>query len=156
GIGSVLMMVAWRFPEARLVGIEAQEASARMARRSLAWNGADARALVKDGDLRDPSIVRERFDLVTGTPPYFPPGEGIEPVHAQSASCRFEHRGGAPDYCAAAARALGPGARFVMCAAALEEERVRAAAAAAGLGVLARLFVVPREGKAPLVHVFTM
>jgi tRNA1(Val) A37 N6-methylase TrmN6 len=157
GIGSVLMMVAWRFPDARLVGVEAQELSAFMARRSLAYNGADGRVEVRHGDLRDAARVAETFDLVTGTPPYFAAGEGVEPTHAQSASCRFEHRGGVEEYCEAAARALGgPDARFVMCAAALEEVRVRAGARAAGLAVLARLHVVPREGKAPLVHVFTM
>src|SRR5262245_12293001 len=39
GIGSVLMMIAWRFPSARVVGVEAQEVSVGLARRSLAWNG---------------------------------------------------------------------------------------------------------------------
>src|SRR5262245_7239106 len=35
GIGAVLMMVAWRFPAARCVGIEAQAVSVDLARRSL-------------------------------------------------------------------------------------------------------------------------
>jgi tRNA1Val (adenine37-N6)-methyltransferase len=156
GIGSVLMMVAWRFPDAQLVGVEAQEESARMARRSLAYNGADARTTVRDGDLRDAALVPEHFDLVTGTPPYFAEGEGALPVHAQSLACRFETRGGAADYCAAAARTLAPNGRFVMCAAALEEDRVREGARSAGLTVLSHLHVIPRDGKEELVHVFTM
>jgi tRNA1(Val) A37 N6-methylase TrmN6 len=60
------------------------------------------------------------------------------------------------DYCAAAARALAPDGRFVVCASALAEERARESACAAGLAVLARLHVVPRAGKAPLVAVLTM
>jgi tRNA1(Val) A37 N6-methylase TrmN6 len=157
GIGSVLMMTAWRFPRARMVGVEAQALSAGMARRSLAWNGADDRCEVRLGDLRDPSVLDgERFELVTGTPPYFPSGEGIESTKPQCAPCRFEHRGGVEDYAAAAARALAPGGRFVMCAAAGEVDRVKRGARDAGLDLLAWLDVVPRAGKPPLVAVFTL
>jgi tRNA1Val (adenine37-N6)-methyltransferase len=158
GIGSVLMMVAWRFPEARVVGIEAQELSAAMARRSLAYNGADARCEVRLGDLRDPAMLPEgaAFELVTGTPPYFPIGEGVESAKPQCAPCRFEHKGGAEDYCAAAARALAPGGVFVMCAASGEAPRVREGASAAGLDVAKIREIVPREGKPPLITVFTL
>ncbi len=158
GIGSVLMMIAWRFPSARCTGIEAQDLSASMARRSLAYNGADDRCDVVLGDLRDASLLKEAgaFALVTGTPPYFVRGEGIESARPQCAPCRFEHRGGVADYCSAAARALAPRGRFVICAATGETERVREGAENASLEVLARLDVVPREGKAPLVSVFTM
>jgi tRNA1(Val) A37 N6-methylase TrmN6 len=159
GIGSVLMMLAWRFPSARVVGVEAQELSAEMARRSLAYNGADDRCEVRLGDLRDAANLPEGgvFDLVAGTPPYFLPGEGVESNKPQCAPARFEHRGGVEDYATAAARALAPGdrARFVMCAASFEAPRVRDAAPLAGLDVTERLDVVPREGKPPLVTVFT-
>ncbi len=158
GIGSVLMMIAWRFPEAKVLGIEAQELSLGMARRSLAWNGADARVEVRHGDLRDPATLPEgaTFDLVTGTPPYFPIGEGVESDRPQCAPCRFEHRGGVEDYCEAAARALTPDGLFVMCAASGEAERVREGARTAALDVTAIREIVPREGKAPLVTVFTL
>src|SRR6185295_18374319 len=59
GIGSVLMMLAWRFPTASVVGVEAQETSVDLARRSLAWNGAADRVVVRHGDLRDPSTFPE-------------------------------------------------------------------------------------------------
>ena len=158
GIGSVLLMIAWRFPEASLVGIEAQELSAGMARRSLAWNGADERAIVRLGDLRDPAMLPEGgvFDLVTGTPPYFPIGEGIESDKPQCAPARFEHRGGVEAYAEAAARALAPNGTFVVCTASAEVPRVRRGAEEAGLSVKGWLDVVPREGKAPLVSVFTL
>jgi len=55
GIGSVLMFLAWRFPAAACVGIEAQALSAELARRSIAHNGAAARCEVRLGDLRDPA-----------------------------------------------------------------------------------------------------
>lgn len=158
GIGSVLMMIAWRFPLVRMIGIEAQEISFAMAKRSLAYNGADDRCEVRHGDLRDPLTLPEGavFDLVTGTPPYFPIGEGVESEKVQAGPCRFEHRGGVEDYAAAAARALAPEGLFVMCAASGEAPRVREGARAAKLDVIEVREIVPREGKSPLVTVFTL
>jgi tRNA1Val (adenine37-N6)-methyltransferase len=159
GIGSVLMMVAWSFPDARAVGIEAQALSAGMARRSLAYNGADGRCEVRLGDLRDEALLAgdAPFDLVTGTPPYFPRGEGVESDKPQCAPCRFEHRGGVEAYLEAASRALAPGpAPFVMCAASGEIDRVREGARLSGLDLRAWLDVIPRAGKPPLVSVFTL
>jgi tRNA1(Val) A37 N6-methylase TrmN6 len=163
GIGSVLMLLAWRFPAARVVGLEAQPESAALARRSLAWNGADApdvapRCVVVEGDLRDPAALESRaapFALITGTPPYFPRGEGVESDRPQRGPCRFEHRGGVEDYVAAAARHLAPDGAFVMCAGAAQSGRVKAAAQSHALGMESRLDVIPREGKAPLFSVFS-
>jgi tRNA1(Val) A37 N6-methylase TrmN6 len=161
GIGSVLLFVAWRFPEARCLGVEAQGISAALARRSIAWNGAVGRVEVRAGDFRDPEIVdalaaAPAFDLVTGTPPYFPVGTGVESDGIQRGPCRFEHRGGIEDYCKTAARVLAPGAPFVACEAWLERERVAPAARAAGLTITRWRDVIPRAGKEPLFSVFAM
>jgi tRNA1(Val) A37 N6-methylase TrmN6 len=156
GIGSVLLMVAWRHPAASCLGIEAQDVSVELARRSIVWNGA--RAEVRHGDLRDPRSLPEgaAFELVTGTPPYFVAGEGTRSPGAQRDACRFEQRGGVEDYCAAAARALAPGGAFVMCAGGGEDERARRGAAAAGFAIRACLDVIPREGKPVLFRVYTL
>jgi tRNA1(Val) A37 N6-methylase TrmN6 len=158
GIGTVLLFVAWRFPEARALGIEAQALSADLARRSLAWNGVEGRVEVRHGDFRDPAHSPEGavFDLVTGTPPYFPDGSGLESAHPQRAACRFEHLGGIEDYCAAAARLLAPGGTFVACEAAAQAARVAEAARQAGLAVERWLDVIPRAGKPPLFSAFTL
>ncbi|CAN92476.1 hypothetical protein sce2317 [Sorangium cellulosum So ce56] len=158
GIGTVLLFTAWRFPDARCAGVEAQEVSASMARRSVAWNGVDARGEVRWGDLRDPAVLDglAPAELVTGTPPYLPVGTGIESARLQCGPCRFEHRGGVEDYCVAAARLLAPGAPFVACAAARQRPRVEAAAAAAGLALEAWRDVVPKEGKAALFSVYAL
>jgi len=158
GIGSVLLMMAWSFPEARVVGIEAQALSVDLARRSLRWNGVEGRCEVRLGDLRDPTSLPAgaRFDVVTGTPPYFPRGTGLESERVQWASCHFEHRGGVEAYCAAAARLLAADGCFVMCAAARDADRVSESAQRANLGVRRRLEVVPRDGKASLFNVYVM
>ena len=160
GIGTVLLLMAWRFPgAAAVVGVEAQEVSAGLARRSIAWNGVADRCRVVSGDLRDEGVLQGEppFDLITGTPPYFPRGTGLESEQIQRGPCRFEHRGGIEAYAAAAARHLsGPDALFVGCAAAPQGDRVEAAAAAAGLRVTRRREVIPRAGKAPLVMLFSV
>ncbi|WP_437592457.1 tRNA1(Val) (adenine(37)-N6)-methyltransferase [Sorangium sp. So ce1000] len=158
GIGTVLLFTAWRFPDARCAGVEAQEVSASMARRSVAWNGVDARGEVRWGDLRDPAVLDGLgpADLVTGTPPYLPVGTGIESDRVQCGPCRFEHRGGVEEYCLSAARLLAPGAPFVACASARQRPRVEAAAAAAGLALEAWRDVVPKEGKAALFSVYAL
>jgi tRNA1(Val) A37 N6-methylase TrmN6 len=155
GIGSVLLFLAWRFPAARGLGWEAQPASAALARRSIAWNGVEERCSVELGDFRErrPATI---FDLVTGTPPYFIRGTGVESGQDQRAACRFEHRGGIEAYCAAAAPCLAPGAPFVACAPSGQSFRVAAAAQAAGLALVRWQEVIPRAGKAPLFSVFAM
>lgn len=155
GIGTVLLFTAWRFPTARCLGVEAQELSFELARRSLAWNGVEDRCQVRLGDFRE-LADDPRFDLVTGTPPYFPPGTGLESDRVQRAPCRFEHLGGVEDYARTAARLLAPGGRFVACEAASQAARVDEAAAAAGLRVTRFLDVTPREGKRPLFCVFEL
>src|SRR5688572_20787746 len=85
GIGSVATIAAWRLPGARLVTIEAQPESVRLARKSSAYNGLTARVDIREGDFRDAAALsrHERFDLVLGSPPYFPTGTGIEGDHEQ-------------------------------------------------------------------------
>jgi tRNA1Val (adenine37-N6)-methyltransferase len=155
GIGSVLLFCAWRFPEARCEGLEAQPASAALARRSIAGNGVADRCSVALGDFRALQSAPVA-DLVTGTPPYFPCGTGVESDHPQRAACRFEHRGGIEAYCAAAAAALAPGGVFAVCAPTVQLDRVAPAAAAAGLTIIVRQAVVPRAGKPPLFSLFAM
>lgn len=158
GLGSVLLMLAWRFPQANVTGIEAQADRAAMGRRSIAWNGVEQRCRIIDGDLRDEQLLPAdaRFPLITGTPPYFPQGAGPQSEKAHAAACRFELRGGIEAYVKAAARRLLPTGRFVVCTAALEAARVTAAAQDAGLSVIEHLDVIPREGKEVLVMVDVM
>ena len=154
----MLLLLAWRFPSARFAGVEAQELSVGLARRSIAFNGADDRCDVRLGDFRDAAAVAglAGADLVTGTPPYFPGGTGTESERPQCAPCRFEHRGGVEDYVAAAAGLLAPAGVFVACAPARDRDRVARSAGQCALAVETWRDVVPRAGKPPLVSVFSM
>lgn len=156
GSGSVLSMIAWARPESRVIGIEAQAVSAGLARRSIAWNGCADRCEVRDGDLRDHSLVAEGtvFDLITGTPPYIPLGDGVVSERVQRGPACFEVRGGVEDYVAAAARWLAPHGVFAICHS--DAARTAQAAAASNLRVFAMRPVVPREGREPLFWVFAM
>lgn len=161
GIGTVGMIAAWRLPGARFVTVEAQADSVRLARKSAAWNGLTTRCEIREGDFRDAGVLRadEKFDLVLGSPPYFPPGSGVESEHPQKLACRFELRGNVADYCATAAKHLARGGVFACVfpiAPAEQEERVRAGAAAAGLVIVRRRPVVLREGERPLLGLFVM
>lgn len=151
-------MLAWRFPAARIVGIEAQLVSADLARRSIAWNGVEDRCGVHAGDFRDPRALATEapFDLVTGTPPYLPIGTGLESRRVQKGPCNFEHRGGIEAYCDAAARVLDADGVFVVCEQAAQNARVHAAAEAAGLAIGRTLPVVPRAGKPALFSVHAL
>lgn len=155
GIGSVLLMVAWRLPRATCLGVEAQEVSMSLARRSIRYDGAAERVTVRHGDFRDEAVLTEvgAFDLVTGTPPYFPPGTGIESEKVQCAPARFEHRGGVEAYASAAARALAPNGTFAMVAGGLEIDRAMAAVTDAGLSLRAVWRVLPKADRAPRVAV---
>ncbi len=158
GIGSVGMMAAWRLPSARFVTVEAQEESVRLARKSAAWNGLTGRYDIREGDFRDPALLGagERFDLVLGSPPYFPVGSGLEGDHPQKVACRFELRGDIADYARVAAGHLEQGGVFACVFPEDQRDRVERAAEAAGLRTVRRRAVVFREGEAPMVSLFAM
>ncbi len=158
GIGSVGMIAAWRLQGASFVTIEAQEESVRLARKSAAYNGLLDRYEIRHADFRSPQALAadERFDLVLGSPPYFPPGTGIEGEHPQKVACRFELRGDVADYCAVGTRHLAPGGLFACVFPEEQRARVERAARDAALAVVRRRPVVFKEGEPPLVSLFAM
>jgi tRNA1(Val) A37 N6-methylase TrmN6 len=158
GIGSVGMIAAWRLPGSRFVTIEAQEESVRLARKSAAYNGVTARYEIRLGDFRTDEVIRadEAFDLVLGSPPYFPLGSGIEGDHPQKVACRFEMRGDIGDYARAASAHLAPGGLFACIFPETDRPRVEDAAKRTRLAIVRRRPVVFREGEAPLVALFAM
>lgn len=161
GVGTVGMIAAWRLPGARLVTVEAQEESVALAKKSARHNGLEPRCDIRAGDFRDEGVLRmeEKFDLVLGSPPYFPLDAGVHGDHPQKIACRFEARGDIADYCRTAARHLDWGGLFACVfpvQPAAQHDRVAAAARAAGLVIIRWRPVVLSEGEPPLLGLFAM
>jgi tRNA1Val (adenine37-N6)-methyltransferase len=158
GIGSVGMIAAWRLQGARVVAIEAQDESVRLAQKSVRHNDLDRRYEIRHADFRTMEALRadERFDLVLGSPPYFPPGTGIEAEHPQKAACRFELRGDISDYARVAAAHLRSGGLFACVFPEEQRQRLEGAATTAELVIVRRRPVVFREGEAPVIGLFAM
>jgi tRNA1Val (adenine37-N6)-methyltransferase len=158
GIGTVGMICAWRLPGAKFVTIEAQSESVALAKKSVRYNGLVERYEIREGDFREPEILHadEKFDLITGSPPYFPLGDGVESEHPQKLACRFELRGTIADYCTTAAKHLAPGG-FFACVFPHEPAqlaRVEAAAKNSNLIIVRKRPVIFREGDPALVALF--
>src|ERR1043165_5301209 len=154
GIGAVALVVAWRVVGARIVTVEAQAMSVRLARKSVRYNGIEDRVDVREGDLRDFGGDEQPFDLVTGSPPYFPPGTAVEAGHPQAVPARIEVRGSVADYARTAARLLAPGGLFAFVFPFAQRERAEAALREHGLVLLRRRDVVFKEREAPMISLF--
>lgn len=153
GIGSIAMIVAWRLPGAALTTVEAQEISVRLARKSVRYNGLESRFTIREGDLRDFDDPLP-FDLVTGSPPYFPPGTASEAAHPQAVPARIETRGSVADYAKTASRILAPGGVFAFVFPFAQRERAEAAIRDDALVLLRRRDVVFKEGEEPSLSLF--
>jgi tRNA1Val (adenine37-N6)-methyltransferase len=156
GIGSVALIAAWRLPGARFVTIEAQEMSIRLAQKSVRYNGLGSRFTLLRGDLRDSTALEPHapFDLVLGSPPYFPPGTAVAADHEQAVGARIETRGDVRDYARTAAGVLAPGGVFVFVFPAAQTARATTALADHDLVVVRKRDVIFREGDPPSIALF--
>ncbi len=151
GIGSVGLMTLYHLPPgAHLTMVEAQEISHALAKETIGLNALDVTALL--GDLREVALEGS-FELITGSPPYIPPGKGVASSNSQRAHARIELRGDVFDYCAAAARVLSADGAFCFCHAA-QDARPEQAITAAGLTLARRVDVYFRRGRAPTIALF--
>jgi tRNA1Val (adenine37-N6)-methyltransferase len=148
GIGSVALSVAWRLPGCSVVTVEAQEISLSLQKKSIRYNGVESRFTSLLGDLRDAHVLdgQGTFDLVTGSPPYWPIGGAVAANHPQAVPARLEVRGTIADYAATAARVLAPGGVFCTVFQASQDARARAAIDDAGLALVRARAVRFKEG----------
>jgi len=156
GIGSVAMIAAWRLPGARFVTIEAQPASIRLARKSVLFNGLSDRFHLIEGDFRDPFPLQGQalFDLVLGSPPYFPEGTATAAEHPQAVQARIEIRGDVSDYARAASRVLAPGGVFAFVFPNGQLNRAIKALEDAELVLLRRREVLFKAGESSVICLF--
>lgn len=160
GIGSVLLMMAWRMPEASFTGVEAQDVSFALLEKNVARNRLGDRVRVHHGDLRDAAVIAalgDGYELVTGTPPYFPPGAALDAEDQQRAYARIEYRGGVEAYLVTGARIMSQDGTMVLCGEGGVEPRVREGGAAVGLFIRARCEIFAHAAATkPLFTAWTM
>ena len=122
--------------------------------------GCSDRVTVYQQDIQDVPGLRslfptKEFDIITGTPPYFPAEQGGMPACTESAGCLFELRGGVEVYAQAASALLKPETGyFVVVNTALARDRTFRALKDSGLRVRRTVDAIPKEGKPPLFVVF--
>jgi tRNA1Val (adenine37-N6)-methyltransferase len=156
GIGSVALISAWRLSGAQFCTVEAQEISLRLARKSVRYNGLESRFTLFHGDLRDETVLAGEapFDLVTGSPPYWPAGTASEAAHQQAVPARIEIRGSVADYASAASRILAPGGLFAFVFPTIQLQRALDGVRDAGLALIRRRDIIFKEGETPLITLF--
>jgi tRNA1(Val) A37 N6-methylase TrmN6 len=154
GIGTVGLLTLWGMgQQARLTCVEAQEISYRLLQTNIDANGLRPRVTCSHGDLRELALEKS-FPLITGSPPYFPPGSGVIPQDSQKAHARFELRGDVSDYAKAAVAHLGLGGWFVLCFPTPQNQRALDGIASTGLKVVRQRDVIPRETLPPLFTLY--
>ena len=118
GLGSVLLFVAFAFQDLKSIGFEAQELHVKLAKKSIHVNGIYKRVSIQHIDIRNTdSLPIQKFDLVTGTPPYFDTSTIPTSISENRSLCSHEIRGGIEVYIEAAVKLLefNETSRFVVC-----------------------------------------
>ncbi len=156
GIGSVMLMVSHKLRPPTVWGVEAQPQSFAMVARSvdeLPDNSCEFS--LRHSDFRSLDFSDQHFDLVTGSPPYFPIGTGVLPDDAQRRACRFEARGGVEGYLETAERALSKNGRLYLVFQTLWTDRVLASATANNLHLSGQAdFLMRSDRNQPFLSVY--
>ena len=111
GCGILLLLLADKFPDLRLDGVEIRPGAAEKAEQNLRINGLAERCRVLTADLRDGPLQKNAYDLVLSNPPYFATGRGLCSPDADKALMRQESAT-VEELCAAAAPLLRHLGRF--------------------------------------------
>lgn len=115
GTGIVPLILSQKTAAGRIMGIEVQERSFRLAERNGEENGLSGRVSFVMGNVRDVSPgYGGEFDIVTSNPPYTAGGEGIESGNDAKAIARHEILGTLDDFLKAAAFMLKDKGEFYM------------------------------------------
>lgn len=156
GVGSVLLMVSHKLRPKVAFGIEAQAESVVMAKRAIAELPEPAVAIdVRCADFRNVDFGGQCYELITGSPPYFPLDAGVLPDDPQRRACRFEERGGVEDYLETATRAMSERSRFYVVFQTRWCGRVTTSAAQHGLQLTGQADFFARAGNSdPFLTVF--
>lgn len=75
GSGCIAVSVAHQVPQARVTASDVSPDALEVAKRNATRHGVAGRMTFKQGDLLQPVMGDERFDLLLSNPPYIAPGE---------------------------------------------------------------------------------
>lgn len=116
GTGIIPILLKAKTPGEHFTGLEIQEESAQMARRSVVYNGLEKDIEIRTGDIREAAAIfgRASFSVVTCNPPYMTGSHGLVNPHLPKAIARHEVLCTLEDVISQAAQVLEPRGRFYM------------------------------------------
>ena len=116
GTGILPILLSAKTECAHLTGLEIQEESADMARRSVALNCLDERVTIVTGDIKEAGsfFAPASFDCITCNPPYMIDEHGLTNPDAPKAIARHEILCTFEDVVTAAAKLLRTGGHFFL------------------------------------------
>lgn len=116
GTGIIPILLEAKSSGKHFTGLEIQEESADMARRSVQYNHLQDRIDIVTGDIKEASSIFKKasFDVVTSNPPYMNDNHGLKNPDMPKAIARHEVLCTLEDVVREAALLLKPGGRFYM------------------------------------------
>lgn len=116
GTGIIPILMAARTKAAHLTGLEIQEESADMSRRSVALNGLEEKIRIVTGDIKEAESLFDAasFDVITCNPPYMIGRHGLVNPADAKAIARHEILCTLEDVIRQTAGLLKPGGNFFM------------------------------------------
>jgi tRNA1(Val) A37 N6-methylase TrmN6 len=116
GTGIIPILLEAKTEGRHFTGLEIQEESADMARRSVAYNHLEERIDIVTGDIKSASELfpLASFDVITSNPPYMTNAHGIPNPEGPKAIARHEVLCTLEDLVRETSRLLRPGGRFYM------------------------------------------
>lgn len=116
GTGIIPILLEAKTRAAHLTGLEIQEDSADMARRSVCLNGLEEKIEIVTGDIKEAGECFEAasFDVITCNPPYMIGQHGLKNPEDAKAIARHEILCTLEDVVSQTARLLKPGGSFFM------------------------------------------
>lgn len=116
GTGVIPMLMEARGKGAHYTGLEIQDYSVDMAKRSVLYNGLQDKIDIVHGDIKEVASVYKAasFDVVTSNPPYIKENHGLENMDSPKNIARHEILLSLEDVVGAAAHLLNEGGIFSM------------------------------------------
>ncbi len=116
GTGIIPILLEAKTDGEHFIGLEIQETSADMARRSVALNGLSEKISIVEGDIKEAGSLfgKASFDVVTSNPPYMTGSHGLVNPEMPKAVARHEILCKLEDVIGQAAALLREGGRFYM------------------------------------------